>query len=327
MNPKVSVCIPTYNTARYLADAIDSVLAQEFTDFELVICDNASTDETPEICRRYTDSRIRYVRFAELTNQAGNFNRCLNEARGEFITLLHADDYFLPGFLADRVNRLDEQSEVGFVFGAVQVVDSEGDPISLKSQWTEDQFFPRGELFRLLLSSCLICPPSLMVRRSITQKTAPFRRDLTWGHDWEWTLRLAENNAACYVARPLAAYREHDASGTAAILNAATNGRQERLILRETIERSAIKNDLMRTVRRSAFQSLSRRHMYFADQALLAGRRSITLKNLWYAALADPFMLTRPTFWALLVGSTGSTKLYGRYRSLRKVAGVPGTNS
>src|SRR6185503_19415066 len=98
-------------------------------------------------------------------------------------------------------------------------------------------------------------------------------------------------------------------------------------ILRETMERSAIKNDLPGTVRRSAFQSLSRRHMYFADQALLAGRRSITLKNLWYAALADPFMLTRPTFWALLVGSAGSTKLYGRYRSLRKVAGLPGANS
>src|SRR6185369_450501 len=269
MNPKVSVCIPTYNTARYLAEAIDSVLAQEFMDFELVICDNASTDATPEICRRYTDPRIRYVRFEELTNQAGNFNRCLNEAKGEFITLLHADDYFLPGFLADRVNRLDEQAEVGFVFGAVQVVDSEGDPISLKSQWEEDRFFPRGELFKLLLSSCLICPPSLMVRSSITQKAALFRTDLTWGHDWEWTLRLAEDNAACYVARPLAAYREHDASGTAEILNAATNGRQERLILKETMERSAIKNDLLRTVRRSAYQSLSRRHMYFADQALL----------------------------------------------------------
>jgi len=327
MNPRVSVCIPTYNTARYLAEAIDSVLAQDFTDYELIICDNASTDATPEICARYTDPRVRYVRFEELTNQAGNFNRCIEEAKGEFITLLHADDYFLTGFLADRVSRFDQQPQLGFVFGAVHVVDSEGELISVKSQWKEDRFFPSGELFTLLLSGCLICPPSLMVRTKCIQKSDAFRTDLTWGHDWEWTLRLAEDTPSCYVARPFAAYREHDASGTAAILNAATNGKQERQILKETMARSAVRKDWNGTVRRSAFHSLSRRHMYFADQALLAGRRSITLKNLWYAALADPFMLTRPTFWALLVGSTGSTKLYGRYRSLRKAAGLPGANS
>src|SRR5882724_6948180 len=121
--PRVSVCIPTYNSARYLRKAIESVLEQGFGDYELVICDNASTDETPELCRHYEDSRIRYVRFNDLTNQAGNFNRCL------------------AGFLADRVKRLNEHPETGFVFGAVKVVDSDGEVTDIKSQWAEDRHF------------------------------------------------------------------------------------------------------------------------------------------------------------------------------------------
>ena len=64
------------------------------------------TDATPELCRAYRDPRFRYARYEELTNQAGNFNRCLVEARGEFVTLLHSDDYFLPGFIGPGAEAL-----------------------------------------------------------------------------------------------------------------------------------------------------------------------------------------------------------------------------
>jgi len=323
--PRISICIPTHNTARYLPQAIESVLSQDFADFELVICDNASTDETPEICRRYDDPRIRYVRFEELANQAGNFNRCIEEARGEFVTLLHADDYFVAGFLTDRARRLGDNPELGFVFGAVQVVDADGAILSINSRWKEDRSFRRGELFELLLSGCLISPPSLMVRRASIQTAGLFRTDLTWGHDWEWTLRLAQQNAAYFVSEPLSAYREHDASGTAEILNAATNGRQERLILRETLARVSVENG-RRRLRRQAYRALSLRHMYFAEQSLLQAKRLVALNNLWYAACADSGMLTRPTFWALLCGSAGPRKLYSRYRSLRGTIAISGTS-
>lgn len=314
--PKISVCIPTYNTARYLPEAIESVLSQDFADFELVICDNASTDSTCEICLGYSDPRVRYVRFEQLTNQAGNFNRCLEEALGEFITLLHADDYFLPGFLSDCARRLTEDDQLGFVFGAVQVVDSNSAVTSIKSQWSEDRKFMPPELFEALMSGCLVSPPSLMVRKSRVEKAGAFRTDLTWGHDWEWTLRLAEASGAEYVSQPFAAYRDHDANGTAEILNAATNGRQERLILKDTLARIS-RGSHRRILRRQSFRALSLRHMYFAERALLSGRNSVTRNNLYHAALAEPAMLTRPTFWALLIGSVAPGSLYARYRSLR----------
>jgi len=318
--PRVSVCIPTYNSARYLRKAIESVLEQEFADYELVICDNASTDETPELCRHYEDSRIRYVRFSDLANQAGNFNRCLNEVKGEFFTLLHADDFFLPGFLADRVRRLSEHPETGFVFGAVKVVDSAGEVAGIKSQWAEDRHFALGELLEPLLIGCIVCPPSMMVRTSCAARTGQFRTDLTWGHDWEWALRLAGCCAAAYASETLAAYRVHGASGTAEILNTARNGHQERQILKETFARLSVEDKRWGRLRRAAFRALSRRHMYFAELGLLEGQRKVARNNLYYAARADSVMLTRPTFWALLLGSLGPTGLYTRYREVRNQA-------
>ena len=98
--PEVSVCVPTHNMERYLALALDSVRAQQGPEYELIVCDDASSDATPSICARYAGPRFRYLRFEERGGQAGNFNRCLREARCEFLTILHADDYLLPGFLA-----------------------------------------------------------------------------------------------------------------------------------------------------------------------------------------------------------------------------------
>jgi glycosyltransferase involved in cell wall biosynthesis len=311
--PLVSICIPTYNTARYLAQAIESVLAQDFSDYELVILDNASTDNTPEICAQYTDRRIRYVRFEELTNQAGNFNRCLNEARGELLTILHSDDCFLAGFLRDRTTRFANDPELGLAFGSVEVIDANGAHISTSSAFPDDRTFAPGTLANELVMACLVSPPSLMVRKTLADAAGQFREDLTWGHDWEWSIRLAERGKAQFAHKALSAYRVHDASGTAEILNAARNGHQERQILREVFARLPSK-----TREREAYRALSRRQMYFAEQSLLADRPSVARNNLWFAFLADSAVISRPTFWALFAGTISSKQTYLRYRSLRK---------
>jgi glycosyltransferase involved in cell wall biosynthesis len=315
--PKISVCIPTYNSARYLREAIDSVLQQDFDDYELVVCDNASTDDTPEICRSYKDGRVRYLRFEELTNQSGNFNRCLKEAKGEYLTLLHADDFLLPGYMVDRVKRLEAHEGAGFVFGAVKIVDAVGIVTSVNKRWPEDRVIGSGELLESLLLGCIVSPPSLMVRKTCADRVGLFRTDLTWGHDWEWTLTLAEQCGACYASQPLAAYRVHAESGTAEQLNCAGNGRQEERILRTALARLKFSDRRIRKLRRKALRALSHRQMYFAEQALLGGRKQVARNNLWYAAKTDLRAVTRPTFWALLAASAGSTDWYGRYRTVR----------
>jgi len=314
--PTVSVCIPVFNGAEYIAQAIDSVLQQSFKDFELLICDDASSDGTPGICKSYGDPRIRYIRYNENAGQAGNFNRCSTEARGKLLTLLSADDYFLPGLLEDRVRRLNEHPEVGFVVGSMRIVDARGIETSTSCAWTEERFFEPGEFLNSLLFGAVVNTLSLVFRKNCLDRIGLFRTDLTWGHDWEWIMRLAEHFGSIYAIEPLVAYREHEASGTAEQLNAARNGPQERRILNDTLTRLSV-DKRFQNMRRPVFQALSRRHMYFAEQALIGGRRAVARNNLYYAAMSDSGMLVRPTFWALVLGSIGSQKLYSRYRGLR----------
>jgi glycosyltransferase involved in cell wall biosynthesis len=314
--PLVSVCIPVHNGERYLAQAINSVLDQDFDDYELVICDDASTDRTPELCRDYLDVRIRYVRFEDRGGQACNFNRCFEMSRGTLVTLLHADDFYLPTLLARRIRQLEDHSEVGFAYGAIRMVDPGGALLSIDSRWADGRLFRQGELVEPLLHGCVVLALGLVLRRGLW---LPFRTDLTWGHDWDWALRLAERNGAYYDGEAAACYRVHEASGTAEILRAGRNGDQERRILEEALGRLPASDSRTSALRRSAWRSLARRHMYFAEKALLEGRGGVARYNLRYAVRADRSMVLRGTMWAILLGSVAGPVWYEGFRRIRRV--------
>lgn len=93
--PKISVCIPTYNSGEFLSEAIQSVLDQSFQNFELIISDNASEDNTTEIVNAFNDSRIQYYRNKKNIGMYENFNHCLDLAEGEYIKFLCATDYLV----------------------------------------------------------------------------------------------------------------------------------------------------------------------------------------------------------------------------------------
>lgn len=122
-NPKVSVCIPVYNCEAYLANTIRSVLAQSLTDFELVIIDNASTDRTAEIISGFEDPRLRSLRNEKNLGMMGNWNRCLEEARGEFIKLLPADDLIYPACLERQVAAFIHHPSVSLVCCSRDIID------------------------------------------------------------------------------------------------------------------------------------------------------------------------------------------------------------
>jgi len=112
--PKVSIGLPVYNGEQYIREAIDSVMAQTYTDFELVISDNASTDETEAICQEYTnkDSRIKYIRQPVNIGIVNNFNYLLNHAHSAYFTWLAHDDYLDSSFLEVIVRYLDKHNDV-----------------------------------------------------------------------------------------------------------------------------------------------------------------------------------------------------------------------
>ena len=132
-NPKVSVCIPVYNCEAYLANTIRSVLAQTLTDFELVIIDNASTDHTAEVIRSFDDLRIRNLRNDQNLGMMGNWNRCLAEAKGDFIKLLPADDLIYPTCLERQVSACTLHPSVSLVCCSRDIIDVHGKKLIKRS--------------------------------------------------------------------------------------------------------------------------------------------------------------------------------------------------
>ncbi len=129
--PTVSVGLPVYNGSDYVAEAIASVLAQTWDDFELVILDNASTDDTEAICRAYAeqDPRVRYIRNPENVGAATNFNLAFEHARGRYFKWASHDDICAPDFLRRCVEVLESEPAVVLCSGQARLINADGSPV------------------------------------------------------------------------------------------------------------------------------------------------------------------------------------------------------
>ncbi|NLJ19748.1 MAG: glycosyltransferase, partial [Bacteroidales bacterium] len=127
-NIKVSIVLSSYNHEKYIKKAIDSALNQTFSDFELIIWDDASSDTSWQIISSYTDPRIRAFRN-EKNLGGGNAKKAITEiAVGEYIAIHHSDDIWEPDKLEKQVAFLDANPEIGAVFSQAQIIDENGDP-------------------------------------------------------------------------------------------------------------------------------------------------------------------------------------------------------
>lgn len=124
--PRVSVCVPVYNGSAFIAETLRSILAQTFRDFELLVLDNSSTDDTLDVVARFADPRLRTIVNDKNLGAVGNFNRALLEARGDRIKIVCADDLLLPDCLERQVRALDAAPGAVFACCARQVIDPDG---------------------------------------------------------------------------------------------------------------------------------------------------------------------------------------------------------
>jgi glycosyltransferase involved in cell wall biosynthesis len=183
----VSVVIPAHNAAWCVAKAIDSVLAQDFRDFELIVVDDGSTDETAVVLSGYGDA-IRVVRQAN-GGMSNARNAGIRAARGEFIAFLDADDWWLPGKLGNQVGLMRNNAAIGFTSTAARVEDQEG---KLLNTWPcspcETSF-----LVHLFQGNAGIAGGSsaLMVRRALLEKTGGYDETLGGVEDADLWIRLA----------------------------------------------------------------------------------------------------------------------------------------
>lgn len=200
---KISVIIPAYNQAHYLDAAVESVLAQTRPDFEVIIVDDGSTDDTAAIARSFTDPRVRMVSQPNAGLSAAR-NTGLRHTSGDLVTFLDSDDLFLPEKLALLAGEMERRPDLGFVAGQAELIDEDGERIGV----TFDSPIPEDPA-RLLLWNPLHVG-SVMVRREWLDRVGPFDESLRAYEDWDLYLRLAR--AGCkmgWMERPVSLYRFH----------------------------------------------------------------------------------------------------------------------
>jgi len=208
--PKVTVIIPTYNRARYLGEAIASVLNQTFSDFELIVIDDGSTDNTPELVRAIGDRRIDY-RQRSHNGISASLNAGLCEARGQYIARLDSDDLWHPEMLSTLVAILDTQPAIGVAYGKAQAIDSEGS--TLPHVLGRAGYFPGDSLRSLVYDDCT-CNIALLARRESLDRAGSYDEALAANEDWDMWLRVARSDRFCFVDKILAWFRLHDCNHT-----------------------------------------------------------------------------------------------------------------
>ena len=120
MEPKVSFIVPCYNLAHLLADCVNSILMQSYSNFEVLIMDDCSPDHTPEVAQSFSDHRIRYIRNERNLGNIGNYNRGISLTKGDYIWLISADDYLQMDYVLHRyVQVMKSHPKVGYVFSPV----------------------------------------------------------------------------------------------------------------------------------------------------------------------------------------------------------------
>jgi Glycosyl transferase family 2 len=219
--PRVSVVLPSYNHEPFLARALDSVLAQTYQDFEIVITDDASTDGSVDVLRTYAkqDSRIRL--FVNRFNyETHSVNNGIRHACGEYVALLHSDDEFWPTKLEKQVRYLDDHPEVAAVFTRARIVNQQGQdfpdpnhcnftifnqPNRSRHEWL-NYFFVNG--------NCL-CHPSLLIRRSVYDTLGLYNPLMSALDDFDMWVRVCLHHEIHVLQQTLVNFRLLEGEGNA----------------------------------------------------------------------------------------------------------------
>jgi glycosyltransferase involved in cell wall biosynthesis len=206
--PTVSVVIPTYNRAHLLPNTIQSVLNQSFRDFEIIVIDDGSTDNTAEVVSTFP---VKYFRQDNKGAPTAR-NKGMELTQSKYIVFLDSDDALLENMLEKETGILDSYPEAGFSYGQAYLIDSEGIVFGIRGHRDKCPEIREGqeELRGLILFGCYIPSPTVMVRRSCLEKVGGYDPNFQSGsQDFELWVRLATRYAVAYIAEPVAKYRVH----------------------------------------------------------------------------------------------------------------------
>lgn len=300
--PKVSVVMSVYNKAPYLREAVDSVLNQTFGDFEFIITDNCSTDDSVDIIRSYDDPRIRFYQNHRNIWAVASINSCYDKATGEYVALVCGDDLWEKDFLETTVALLDGHPSINVAVCRTHSIDTEGNITRVQQQPGGDyRVVPADQVLQRLTRGCYLLITAAVFRR----KDFPlFAIKYHYSGDWDIFFKMAEAGSdLLYIEKPLAYYRCCLGSNTSV-------AKRDGLLVFEsylTLNDFFLRQPRYRNLQKKAFSILSMSTLRLSRD--LDSRQSA----LYYhrlALLIYPAILLHPAFYlymvtALLFGPSG----------------------
>jgi len=236
--PLVSICIPTYLGARHIATAIDSVLNQTFTNFELLIVDDNSRDNTLAEVVKFSDSRIRVLNNKNNIGAQGNWNRCLDEARGKYIKLLPQDDSLAPSCVEQQVEifERDVVRKIELVFCARSIINSKNEPIFLRAypSVSSGVIHAHSIVRRCIRRGTNLIgePGAVLFRAETARAVGGFDANIPYVIDLDFWFRLLLKGDAYYFSDALSSFRISEGSWSVAI--GARQSKDYRLFIKKT---------------------------------------------------------------------------------------------
>lgn len=218
ITPTVSFIVPCYKLAHLLPECINTILSQSYGDFEVLIMDDCSPDNTTEVAQSFHDRRVKHVRNNQNLGHLRNYNKGINLARGKYVWLISADDYLRASYVLERyVDLLDRNPRIGYTFCAGFGVQN-----GMESQVIgrypvredRDHVIPGHVMLKKLLRSNFVLAASGLVRRECYDKLSVFPLNMPWAGDWYLWCLFALYYDVGYFAEPMVCYRDHSLSMT-----------------------------------------------------------------------------------------------------------------
>ena len=201
----MSVIIPTKNRADYVSSAIQSVLDQTFGDFEIIVVDGASIDNTQEVVRKFDDKRIRYIREKKDRGVSTSRNKGIRLSRGKLIAFLDDDDLWMPSKLEKQLELISKKPNIGAVYTGAWFFRKSGKIIGSHIPFLRGNIFPKI-LKKNRIGGCSV----VLVRKECFEKVGLFDENLPADEDFDLWIRLAKCYQFDYVREPLVLYRVHE---------------------------------------------------------------------------------------------------------------------
>lgn len=263
--PKVTFVVPCYKLAHLLPDCVNSILGQTHTNLEVLILDDCSPDNTPEVAATFTDPRVRHIRNDPNLGHLRNYNKGIGLATGEYIWLISADDKLRRPYVLEKyVAAMEANPRVGYAIcpGFALLGDTETKVIKYSVIGPNDEILPGHQFLRKLLVTNHVLSAAGMVRKSVYDELGTFPLDLPFAGDWYlWSLFALHYDVA-YFAEPMVNYREHAGSMTNAFIDKdisvlSTDDLAVRWRLRALIEKMGLK-DLLQDCERGIANDYAR---------------------------------------------------------------------